>query len=231
MCLFVLFVISLQLVVFLAAFPSQKSVVFLPVLQAGVSVRVCWCGAFPHRVFCYSVHCWCSCWFSHRGFCLVVVSVVWLVCAFPHRGFCSFALPVSFQFCVVSRSFSPLGFLLFFRCCQLELFPTGGFAILSVPSFASVSCPLSLVRSVPLWSWSTRFRSIRSLRIFGRGLCNGAWSADSESCMVRLAMLPCCSPIRLYVACSSQYVAVIVSKVIVNSSTARRVYNCPHVPQ
>ena len=69
-----------------------------------------------------------------------------LVRVFSHRGFCIVAVPVLCRL----LELSPQGFLLFFLCCQSELFPTGFFAILPVPSFVPISCLLSLVRSFPL---------------------------------------------------------------------------------
>ena len=108
----------------------------LSVLQAGVSVRVLLVRSFSPRFFCYSVHCWRSCWFwafpcrfcafPHRGFCSFAVSVTLLVCAFRPRGFCNFAVSVfccrfveplpGFAPCwfllVVVLGFSLLGFLL-----------------------------------------------------------------------------------------------------------------------
>ena len=143
MRLIVLFAISLQLVVFLAAFPLQKSVVFLPVLQAGVSVRVCWCGfllfgsllvfllvlSFSLSVSRFSpqevlldgcISCVVGLRFLVGGCISCVVGLRFSPQVFLQFRFASF-LPV---LCCYSRRFFPLGFLLFCRCCQSERFPT-----------------------------------------------------------------------------------------------------------
>ena len=66
----------------------------------------CWCGAFPHRVFCYSVHCWCSCWFWAFP-CRFTLFPTWFFAGWLYRLRGWFAL-------------SPQGFLQF-RCVSFLL--------------------------------------------------------------------------------------------------------------
>ena len=113
MRLSVLFVISLRLVVFSAAFPCAE------VCIVSCCVPACaqsWCfglrllvRSFSPQAFCYSFHCWHSCWFwafprqfrvfPHSFFCWIIVLVALLVCAFPHRAFCWMIVSVALLVC------------------------------------------------------------------------------------------------------------------------------------